>query len=134
MDRQPRSTHSAAAGLHGNPAAWTRAFASRACVPSAYQALLAVRRAAACLAAILLSHCASDSAREGRDNADLIAGLARVGTARTIEPRLSIPTAYRACSVGVPAGGTVPRANCAAISEDLAPSSATLDLAQRASA
>jgi CHAT domain-containing protein len=134
MDRRPRSNYSAAAGLHDNPAAATGAFASRAPVPSAHQALLAVRRAAACLAAILLSHCASESAHEGRDNADLIARLARVGTARTIEPRLSIPTAYRTCTVGVPAGGTVPRANCAASPEDLAPSSATLDLAQRASA
>jgi CHAT domain-containing protein len=99
------------------------------------QALLTLRSAAACLAWILLSsHCASDSAHHSRAHADLITGLAGVEAARTIEPRLSIPTTYRSCSVGVPADGTIPRAQCAVIPEDLAPSGATLDLAQRASA
>jgi len=60
--------------------------------------------------------------------------LSRAEIARTIEPRLSIPTAYRPCSAAVPLGGTVPRATCTAAEEDLAPSPAVLDIAQQASA
>jgi CHAT domain-containing protein/tetratricopeptide (TPR) repeat protein len=135
MDRRPRSNYSTAAGLHANPAAATGAFATRVCGHSVHRAFLPLCRAGASLVGLLLvSHCTNGGASHSPEHADLVAALARVKAARTIEPRLSIPTAYRSCPAAVPVGGTVPRAQCALTPEDLAPSSATLDLAQRASA
>ncbi len=91
-------------------------------------------RALPCFAWLLLnSHCANESAVHRRDDADLIAELARAGPARSIEPRLSIPLRYRPCSPAAAEGGTVPRGACAVTPEDALPSSAVLDLAERAS-
>ncbi len=93
-----------------------------------------LRAALPCFAWLLLnSHCANDSAVRKHDPPDLMLELARAGTARTIEPRLSIPMVYRPCSADVAAGGTVPRAACAAVPEDVLPPPTILDLAKRAS-
>jgi len=96
--------------------------------------LLALRVFAGFGAILLTSHCASDAAGRGSGSRDPLVALSRVEMTRTIEPRLSITTAYRPCSAAVPKGGTVPRADCKAAGEDLAPSSAVLDVAQQASA
>ena len=64
----------------------------------------------------------------------LVAELARAGVERTIQPRLSIPVAYRPCVNAVPPGGTMPRAECGAAAAGRSSSPPLLDLAQRASA
>src|SRR5262249_31754944 len=80
------------------------------------------------------SHCANEAAGRGNANRDPLVALSRLEITRTIEPRLSIRTAYQPCSAAIPAGGTVPRADCKAATANFAPSSAMLDVAQRASA
>ncbi len=77
-----------------------------------------------------LGHSApSDPQRRG-----LVAELARAGVERTIQPRVSIPVAYRPCVNAVPPGGTMPRAKCGAAAAGRSSSPPLLDLAQRASA
>src|SRR5262245_24131985 len=132
MNRRPLMPHCAATGLH-----WSRAAASGArwhCARLLRRALLTLRVFVSFVGVLLTSHCASDAAGRGSGNRDPLVALSRVEMTRTIEPRLSITTAYRPCSSAVPTGGTVPRADCKAAREDLAPSSAVLDVAQRASA
>jgi CHAT domain-containing protein len=53
---------------------------------------------------------------------------------RTLAPQLSIPSAYRSCSLDTPPDGTIPKATCQASSDPILPSSKILDLAARASA
>jgi tetratricopeptide (TPR) repeat protein len=131
MNRRPLRPRCAATGTHRIPAA-----ASGAACHWAHlrRALLTLRLFAGFGGILLTSHCASDAAGRGSGNRDPLVALSRVEITRTIEPRLSIPTAYRPCSAAIPTGGTVPRADCTAAGEDLAPSSAVLDVAQRASA
>jgi CHAT domain-containing protein len=131
MNRRPLRPRCAATGTHRSPAAASGA--PWHCAHLLRRALLTLRLFAGFGGILLTSHCASDAAGRGSGNRDPLVALSRVEITRTMEPRLSIPTAYRPCLAAVPTGGTVPRADCKVAREDLAPSSDVLDVAQRAS-
>ncbi|HTK42856.1 MAG TPA: hypothetical protein VL287_14795, partial [Gemmatimonadales bacterium] len=131
MNRRPLRPRCAATGTHRSPAAASGA--PWHCAHLLRRALLTLRLFAGFGGILLTSHCASDAAGRGSGNRDPLVALSRVEITRTMEPRLSIPTAYRRCLAAVPTGGTVPRADCKVAREDLAPSSDVLDVAQRAS-